>query len=149
MGYKFIQTDTVHEISDEERDLAKVHEGHEPSDHLCGGCVHEDPDVCFARRNGLEDPEPTFGTRRVFERGEKDCNCVCHDLIAQCRMSQGCEKNDGRPMYRLEDDADGFSVEMPASIYDTFMQLPDDIREGILNEILSQAKKQHNSKENV
>lgn len=131
---KFIPTDQVYEISKEEREIADIHEGHEPEEHACGGCFSAESDVCWSKRYDEEIPN-----RQKRDRGKHECKCVCHHLVDQCRMALSSLENDGNVMYRLADD-DGWSIVMPSTVHDMFQQMPEDVREEAMRMILADAK---------
>ncbi len=138
--YRFIATDEIVSMSDAERDLSTIHtEDHDPNNHLCDGCLHPVKEECWAERHG-EEVVQRDGSRLVSEFDERDCHCGCHFLIDQCRFTQTAAKNDGRPIYQLETQADGWFMRLPAAVYDTFMELEGEERDEIVNILIAQAK---------
>lgn len=139
MTYRFIQTDQVATISESERDLSTLHEGHDPEDHVCDRCVRVEKEDCWAERHGKEvthHPE----ARPVGDCDDTDCHCACHYLADQCRFSQAAAENEGRPFYRLETEHDGWSMVLPAAVYEAFMALADEDRDEIVESVIAQAK---------
>lgn len=146
--YQFIPTDQISDMGDAEKDLASVHrDSHNPEDHLCFGCVRLEKEECWAERHG-EEPTKRDGARRMDDLSDRDCHCSCHFLIDQCRFSQTAVKNDGRPMYRLETDYDGWSIVLPAAVYDSFMDLTEEQRDEAVTALVTQAKQVKKAEEN-
>lgn len=139
---KFIQTDQVSEISELQRDLASVHEGHQPMDHICEGCQDIGPDACWHRRHGKDAPAEQGGVRRLHDRNPDECSCLCHHLVDQCLLSQTAGRDEGKPLYRLEDDIDGWSIVMPQSVYEHFQTIPEAIRQQAMDKMIQHARSQ-------
>lgn len=76
----------------------------------------------------------------MSEMDERDCQCACHYLVAQCRFTQTAIRNDGRPIYKLETEHDGWSMQMPAAVYDKFMEIPEGERDEAIISVINQAK---------
>jgi hypothetical protein len=145
--YQFIVTDEVSELGEIERDLATIHNGdHSPKDHMCHGCVHHTKEVCWAMRHGEEINEDD-DIRKVGQLEERDCHCGCHFLIEQCFFIQNASINDGRPIYRLENDSDGMSIDIPSVVYENLMELPEEERDRLVEIIIRSAIKAKEMKE--
>jgi hypothetical protein len=146
MKYRFIQTDQVQEVSDQLRDLVPLHEDHDPEEHTCAGCTSPESDECWAERHGTEVVHHE-GPRRVGRPGDDQCHCLCHQLVAQCRHVQNAARAEGLPIYRLFDEETAFSMEMPQSVYEDLMDLPEEVRDEAVGNVLAHAKAMREAKE--
>lgn len=134
---KFVATDEIHKISNEEREISEVHKDHEPEEHVCRGCFTGEPDECWAKRHD----EETGGQKGSID-GEGQCRCLCHHVVDQCRMCLDSLENDGKMMYRLMDE-EGWSIMVPSTVHDMFQEMPKDVREETMKMILADAKAKH------
>ena len=51
-------------------------------------------------------------------------------------------------MYRLETDADGWSIVLPAAVYDSFMDLTEEQRDEAVTALVTHAKQVEKAEEN-
>jgi hypothetical protein len=139
---KFIPTDQVAEITESERDIAFVHEGHDAGDHVCDGCTNVEADACWHERNGKGPMLPKTDMRMVHDRREHECRCVCHDLVHQCEFVQAVARSEGRALYRLASTENNWSVLMPASVYEQFQEMPPHAQQKAMEMMLEHTRRQ-------
>lgn len=145
---KLIPTDKTFELEEEQRQEAKKHEGHNPEDHICDDCEDTWEDWCLARKNGLERPperEPTVTLAN--HRADDECKCQCHFAFWACTHAQTALKNDGMPLYRVEDEEreqqeDGWKIVVPFSVVEQFEAMPEEAREEAIAAMLKQVEEQ-------
>ena len=129
---KFAPTDQVVTISDEQREIARKHEGHDPRDHICEDCLDTWEDWCWAKQHGYDEPvhdENAMNPAPVEYRSETDCKCECHHLFWECTLSQAALENEGKPYYRLEgheEDPDKYAVMVPCNLVEKIERLEDE-----------------------
>jgi len=144
---KLIATDKPFELTEEQRKEAKKHEGHTPDDHICNNCEDTWEDWCLAKKNGLEKPlERESSITPADFRDDDECKCQCHFDFWECTHAQTHLKNDGMPLYRIEDEkeeqSDGWKIMVPYSVVEQFEAMPKEAREEAMKAILTQAKEQ-------
>jgi len=142
---RLIPTDQVFELNEEQRQEARKHEEHNPEDHICEDCLGVWEDWCWAKKNGLEKPsERELAIVPEHHRDDNECKCECHFAFWACTQAQTVLKNDGMPLYQVEDEereqSGGIKVVIPYSVVEQFEAMSEEDCEDAIAFMLNQVE---------